>query len=165
VPRGAPRGGGPVAELVASPAGRLLCNPAELVEVWIGGSAHVSEAIGPPVGTVARRPRGASLNLMPRAGMITFTRRLSRPGIRTKVPWHRAPSNRTLGPDGYAEICDSVTPMFGRSMFVTSHSGNTNFDAHAAFQGGTSNARHGRPKWRRHVTAGVDPDPFDQEGT
>jgi hypothetical protein len=167
VPRGAPRGGGPLAELMPSPAGGLPCNPAELAEVWVGGRAHVSEAIGPPVGTVAGRPGGDSLDLM-RARMITLTRGGGSPlsaGIRTKVSWHRAPSNRSLGRDGYADIWDSVSSMFARSMFVTSHSGHTNFDALSAFQEGTSNARHGRPKWRRRVTAGMDPNPSDQEGT
>jgi hypothetical protein len=64
VPSGAPRDIGPVAELMAPPAGGLRCNLAELVEIWIGGRAHVPEAIRPPVGVVAGRPRGDSLDLI-----------------------------------------------------------------------------------------------------
>jgi hypothetical protein len=195
VPCGAPRRGGPVAELMPSPAGALPCNPAQLVEVWIAVIAHVPEAIAPGAG--AARPRSDSLDLIRRASaapaisasmkrgssrasagrlssitttspVITLTRDggsgLSA-GPRTKVPWHRAPSNPTLSPHGYAQIRDSVSPMFGRSMFATSHSGNTNFDALSAFQGGTSKSRCARPKRERRVTAEVGPSPSDQEGT
>jgi hypothetical protein len=224
VPRGASCGLSPVAELMPSPTGGLLCNPAELVEIWIGGRAHVAEAIGPPVGTVARRPRGNSLDLIRRraspwrtvrtsglssraaltvasseppptirtswrscgsvattpqildasvrAGTITLTRGRGGSALSAfmrvggpKVPWLRAPSSRSLGPDGYAAICDSVSPMFARSMFVTSKPGHYNFDAISTFQRGTSNADAGRPKWRRRATAGVDPNPSDEEGT
>jgi hypothetical protein len=50
-------------------------------------------------------------------------------------------------------------------MFVTSLFGNTNFDAHSAFQGGTSNTGTVAPERRPRVPAGADPNLFDEEGT
>jgi hypothetical protein len=55
--------------------------------------------------------------------------------------------------------------MFARSMFVTSQPGNTNFDANSAFQGGRSNADAVARTGGDRVTAGMDPNPSDEEGT
>jgi hypothetical protein len=50
-------------------------------------------------------------------------------------------------------------------MFVTSKPGNTNFDARATFQGGTSNAGAVARTGGDRVIAGLDPNPSDEEGT
>jgi hypothetical protein len=55
--------------------------------------------------------------------------------------------------------------MFAWSMFVTSLFGNTNFDAIPEFQGGTSNAGTVAPCGGGARRRGVDPNPFDEEGT